>query len=86
MVSHQCCRLLHIRPLQPCHDWRSEVHALHYANQPLRNSITPHDPAENIDEYGSNFGVAGDEIESLFDRLRSGASAHIEEIRRLAPV
>ena len=79
-------RLLHISPLQPRYDRGSQVHALDHADQSLRNGVAPDDAAEDVDEYGCYFGVAGYEVEGLLDRSRSGSSADVEEVGGLAAV
>ena len=79
-------RLLHIRALQSSHDGRPQVHALDDTDQSLSNGVTSDDTAKDVDEDGCDFGVAGDEVEGLFDGLRSGSSANVEEVGGLAAV
>ena len=79
-------RLLHIRSLQSSHDRRPQVHALNNTDQSLSNGITSYDTAKDVDEDSCNFGITGDEVEGLFDRLRSGSTANVEEVGGLAAV
>jgi len=75
--TDQLRSLLHVRTLQPRHNWRSQVHGLHHTYQPLRNSIAPYNTPEYVNEDGSDFRIACYEVESLFDGLRCGASAYV---------
>ena len=84
--THKFMRNLHVRPLQPRHNRRPQIHTLHHTNQPLGDSIAPYDPPEDIYEDGCNFWVRGDEIKGLLDGLRGSAAANIEEVCRLAAV
>ena len=76
-VIDQLCRQFHVGPLQSRDDGCPQVHALHHANQSLRNGITSDDSAEDVDEDGRDFGIAGDEVEGLFDCLRRCTSTNV---------
>ena len=82
----QLRRQFHIGPLQPRHNRCPQVHTLYHANQSLRNSITSDNSAEDVHEDGCDFGIAGDEVESLLDCLGRGASTNVEEVGWGAPV
>lgn len=79
-------RHLHIRPLQPRHDRRPQIHTLDHANQPLGNGIAPDDPPKDIHKDGGDLGIGGDEVKGLFDGLWCSAAADIEEVGGLAAV
>ena len=79
-------RHLHICPLQPRDNRRPQIHALHHANQTLRNGIAPHDPPKDIHEYGCDFRVRGDEVKGLLDGLRGSAPTHVKEVGGLTTV
>lgn len=70
-------RLLHIRPLQSTHNRQPQVHLLNNIDQTLRDGITPHDTAENVDKDGSDFGIRSDELESTLDGFRCGTSTNV---------
>ena len=77
---------LHIRPLQPRHNRRPQIHTLNHTDQTLCNRVTPHDAPEDIHKDGGDFGIRGDEVKGLLDGLRGGAAAHVEEVGGLAAV
>ena len=79
-------RHLHVRPLQPRHDRRSQIHAFHHTDQALRNGITPDNTAKDIHENRRHFRVRRDKVKRLLDSLRCGAAADVEEVGGLAAV
>ena len=79
-------RHLHIRPLQPSNNRSPKIHAFDNSNKALGNGVASYDTTENVDEDGSDFGIAGDEIERLLDCLRGGSATNIKEIGRSASV
>lgn len=75
-------RHLHVCPLQSGHNGRAKIHTLHNGDQSLGDSIAAYDATENVYKDGGDFGIAGDEVEGLFNSLRSGSTTNIKEIGR----
>jgi hypothetical protein len=72
--------LLHVGSLQSRNDGCLEVHLLNDLDQTLCNSITSHDTTEDVDEDGSDLGVACDEVESLANSLGCGTASNVQEV------
>lgn len=73
-------RRLHIRPLQPSNNRSPKIHALHDGDESLSNGVAAYDTTEDVDEDGSDFRIAGDEIEGLFNRLRRSSATNIKKV------
>lgn len=78
--------LLHVSTLQSGDDGSTEVHLLDDIDQTLSNGITSHNTSEDVDEDGSDLGVAGDELEGRSDSSRGGTTADVKEVGRASTV
>lgn len=78
--------LLHVSTLQSGDDGGTEVHLLDDIDQTLSDGITSHDTSEDVDEDGSDLGVAGDELEGRSDSSRGGTTADVKEVGRASTV
>lgn len=84
--THQFIRRFHVRPLQPRHNRRPQIHTLDHRYEALGYRIASNNAPEDVDEDGCDFGIAGDEVECLLDGLWSCSTANVKEVRRLSAV
>lgn len=85
-VVDQSVGLLHVGTLQTSNDGNLEVKRLDGVDETVGNSIASHDTAEDVDEDGSDLGVAGDQFEGLLNGGRGSTTADVEEVGGLAAV
>lgn len=78
--------LLHVGALQTGDDGDSEVHGLHDLDETSGNGVATDDTTEDVDENGSDLGIASNELEGTSDGGRSGTTTDVEEVGGLATV
>lgn len=62
------------------------THALDNLNKTLGDGVATNDTTEDVDEDGSDLGVAGDEIKGLLNGLRGGSTSDVQEVGGFASV
>lgn len=78
--------LLHVGTLQTGNDGDLEVERLDSVDQTVSNGVAADDTAKDVDENGSDLGVAGDELESLLDGGGGSTTTDVEEVGGLAAI
>jgi hypothetical protein len=79
-ITHELVCLLHVGTLETSNDGCLQVHALNNGDQTLGDGVTADDTTEDVDEDGSDLGVAGDEVERLPDGLGGGTATDVQEV------
>lgn len=85
-VVDQSVGLLHVGTLQTSNDGDLEVERLDGVDKTVGNSIASHNTAKDVDEDGSDLGVAGDQLEGLLDGGGGGTTTNVEEVGGLTAV
>lgn len=86
LATYQLLSLLHVGTLQPSNDGDAQTHILHDIDQTPGDSIAADDTAENVNEDGSDFWVAGDELKSRLDSGGGSTTTNVEEVGGVSAV
>lgn len=79
-MTYQFLSLFHVGTLQTGNDGGTKTHVVDDVDQTLGDSVAADDTTEDVNEDGSDLGVAGDELESGADGSRSGTTTDIQEV------
>jgi len=79
-MTYELVSSLHVGTLQPSNNRSLEVHLVDNLDETLGNSVATDDTTEDVDEDGSNLGVAGDQVERLPDSLGCSTATNVEEV------
>ena len=71
---------LHVGTLQPSNNRSLEVHLVDNLDETLGDSVAADDTTEDVDEDGSDLGVAGNQVKRLPDSLRCSTATNVEEV------
>src|SRR5690625_639229 len=75
---------LGVRALKPNNQRNVDINVLRRLDHTVGHTVASYDATKNIDQDGFNVRVLKDDAETGFDRLRTRAATHVEEVGRLA--
>src|SRR5690606_37759162 len=75
---------LGIVALQANHHRHLDVDFFHRADDALGNHVATHDAAEDVHQHGLHIAIGKNDLEGFADALLGRATAHIQEVGRLA--